>query len=362
MHGPASRNGIRHALCRRGEGSAGEREQALARHPVAPDDRAEGGDQPQPIGLDTAHEVPQPGSPGGSVRAELSVGQLRNQPRPAGRGCVSDCRHRAELALDALHRGSKAGWIGHVGDLEGDTDAGRAQPFESVHRSAVLVRAVAADDGDCRPAAGEHLRERQPGAGRAAADQDDVCRAEREHLAPGHVRGHHDRLERQASAVDPQLAELAGRGGGIPAGGPQPVSALGYPQQRDAQRRILGVQAGKEPGEAGAVADHDELAGAERVPRRGQCRGARLGVVRVAEDGQGTAGAGLIGEELISKPAQRMVRGNRDPPGPVVPGADVMAGRLQLLGEAACPRPDPGDRIAVRGGLVTGARRRPGGP
>ncbi len=340
-----------------GKQPAGVREQALGCHPVAPDDGAEGGDQPQPAGRDAAHEVPQAGRLGGSVRTELSLGQLRDQPRLAGPGRVPDRRDRAELALDARHRGSQLGRICYVDDLVGDPGARRAQPLKPVRHRAVLAGAVAADDGDRRAAAGKYLGQRQPGAPRAAADQDDIRGPEREGAASRQQRGLHDRLERLAGPVDRQLAELAGRRGGMLARGPEPVGALRHPQQRDAQRWMLGVQAGPEAGEAGPVADHDEPAGADRVPCRRQRDRAGVRIISAADDGKGAARAGLVREKLVDFPFERMVRGNRDPPGPVIPGADRAARWAQLLGIAAGPRPDPGDRLVVRDGIDAGRGR-----
>ena len=114
--------------------------------------------------------------------------------------------------------------------------------------------------------------------------------------------------------------------------------------QRDAECRVLDVQAGAKPGQPGPRHDRDEPPDAQRVPGRAEQAGARGRLRGVAEQGKHRVRGGVMAEDVPFIIAIRSCRAGPDLPGIRGPWRRG-SGRAPLLGEA----PDPGAARAAPG-------------
>ena len=180
-----------------------------------------------------------------------------------GRGChltsrVTEHGHAAEAGLDPPHRRRQRAVVGQGDEFVAHLRAGAAQPLEAGDRGLVVIRVLAADDGHGRARAGEHLRERQPGGGRAAADQYDVLGSQREVAAAQRMHRAHYRLSDGAVLADRELAVSTRRRRRDPLRRGQSIGRQRRPDNGDAHGRMLGVQGRPEPRGRGPGADRHQ--------------------------------------------------------------------------------------------------------
>jgi hypothetical protein len=185
------------------------------------------------------------------VLAGQLVGAGRGQLAEGGgwhlTSCVTEHGHAAEPGLDPPDGRRQRGVVGQGNEFVAHLRASAAQPLEAGDRGLVVIGVLAADDRYGRARAGEHLRQRQPGRGRAPADQYDVLGSQREVAAAQRMHRAHHRLSDGAVLADRELPVGTRSRGRDPLRRGQSIGRQRRPDDGDAHRWMLGVQGRPEP-------------------------------------------------------------------------------------------------------------------
>ena len=210
---------------------------------------------------------------------------------------MTDRCYRPESLLDPLHGCGHAHRVGDVDDLVADPGACGSQLLQPSDEFVVVVLAGPADHRHRGAAERQHLGQHEPGTTGLPAHQDDVISANGSTATASEGQFGTDRLAHSAGRPDDQLTELGRIGMRELQRDGRHAGALRHPQHRDADRRVLGIDAGEEAGEAVARSQYDKLSGQDGIPRSANCGQPGSLVRRIANDRERPVGTGISGEQ-----------------------------------------------------------------